>query len=181
MQGRLRDASSGAAFSSRAERNNLVARDCLKKNADGHEIKSMSTPATKSDYLLLFRGTNWDRELSPEQLQKVVSDWAAWFERLTREGRCKGGHPLQNDGKIVSGKKGRTVADGPFAESKEAVGGYFYLNVADEKEAIEIAQQCPGLEYGCVVEVRPVAEMCTVRARALEISPPVGQLAGAAA
>lgn len=139
----------------------------------------MSTPATNSDYMLLFRGTNWDKELSPEQLQKVVSDWAVWFERLTQQGKCKGGHPLQSEGKIVSGKKGRTVADGPFAESKEAIGGYFYLQVANEDEAIAIAQQCPGLEYGCVVEVRPVAEMCAVRARALEISSQAGQLAGA--
>jgi hypothetical protein len=72
----------------------------------------------KSDYMLLFRGTNWDKELSPEQLQKVVADWYAWFERLKQEGRCSGGHPLQGVGKLVSVKKGRTVADGPFAESK---------------------------------------------------------------
>jgi hypothetical protein len=141
----------------------------------------MNTPTSPSDYLLLFRGTNWDKELSPEQIQKVVSDWAAWFERLTQEGKCKGGHPLQNQGKFVSGKKGRTVADGPFAESKEAIGGFFYLQVANEEEAIAIAQQCPGLEYGCVVEVRPVAAMCTVRARALEQAAHAGQLAGASA
>ena len=131
--------------------------------------------------MLLFRGTNWDKELSPEQLQKVVADWAAWFERLTKQGKALSGHPLQNEGKIVTGKKGRSVADGPFAESKEAVGGYFYLRVADEDEAVRIAQECPGLEYGAIVEVRPVAEMCTVRARALEISTPTGQLAGATA
>lgn len=127
----------------------------------------MSTPTEKSDYLLLFRGTNWDKGLSPEQIQKVVTDWYAWFERLKQEGRCSGGHPLMNAGKIVSGRKGRTVADGPFAESKEAIGGYFYLHVADEAEAVAIAQQCPGLDYGAVVEVRPVAEMCSVRARAV--------------
>lgn len=127
----------------------------------------MSTLTEKSDYLLLFRGTNWDKGLSPEQIQKTVTDWYAWFERLKKEGRCSGGHPLMNAGKIVSGKKGRTVADGPFAESKEAVGGYFYLHVADEAEAVAIAQQCPGLDYGAVVEVRPVAEMCSVRARAV--------------
>jgi hypothetical protein len=120
----------------------------------------------KSDYMLLFRGTNWDKGLSPEQIQKVVSDWYAWFERLKQEGRCIGGHPLQNSGKMVSGKN-RQVADGPFAESKEAIGGYFYLQVADEAEAIAIAQQCPGLDYGAVVEVRPVAEMCSARARAV--------------
>lgn len=128
----------------------------------------MNTPNEKSDYLLLFRGTNWDKGLSPEQIQKVVTDWYAWFERLKLEGKCSGGHPLQNAGKMVSGKKGRTVADGPFAESKEAIGGYFYLHVADEAEAVAIAQQCPGLDFGAVVEVRPVAEMCSVRARATE-------------
>ena len=127
----------------------------------------MSTPNNKTDYMLLFRGTNWDKGLSPEQIQKVVTDWYAWFEGLKQEGRCIGGHPLQNTGKMVSGKKGRQVADGPFAESKEAIGGYFYLQVADEAEAIAIAQQCPGLEYGAVVEVRPVAELCSVRARAV--------------
>src|SRR6185436_7192646 len=132
----------------------------------------MNTPTSTSDYMLLFRGTNWDKELSPEQLQKVVSDWTNWFERLSNEGKVVSGHPLTNEGKIVSGKKGRTVADGPFAESKEAVGGYFYLQVADMQEAVEIARQCPGLDYGAVVEVRPVAGMCTVRARALEISTP---------
>src|SRR5262245_48665526 len=135
----------------------------------------MSTSTEKSDYLLLFRGTNWDNELSAEQREKVVADWYAWFERLKQEGRCKGSHPLHSDGKIVSGKKGQTVADGPFAESKEAIGGYFYLQVSDENEAVSIAQQCPGLEYGAIVEVRPVAEMCSVRARALEISSRTGQ------
>ena len=121
---------------------------------------------TKSDYMLLFRGTNWSKELSPEQIQKVASDWMAWFERLTKEGKVTSGHPLMNEGKIVSGRKGRSVADGPFADSKEAVGGYIYLQVTSEAEAIAIAQQCPGLEYGCVVEVRPVAEQCGLVERA---------------
>lgn len=124
----------------------------------------MST-TPKSDYMLLFRGNDWDKGLSPEQLQKVVSDWMAWFQRLREEGTALGGHPLRNEGKLVSGKKGRTVADGPFAESKEAIGGYFYLQVTDMEEAIRIAQQCPGLDYGAVVEVRPVAAMCGVRER----------------
>ena len=139
----------------------------------------MNTPTEKLDYMLLFRGTNWDKEISPELRQKVVTDWYAWFERLKQEGKCAGGHPLRDEGKIVSGKKGRSIADGPFAESKEAIGGYFYLHVANEDEAIAIAQQCPGLEYGCVVEVRPVADMCAVRARAVEYASREGQLAGA--
>jgi hypothetical protein len=137
----------------------------------------MST-TTKSDYLLLFRGNVWDRGLSPAQLQKVVSDWMAWFERLKAEGKCIGGHPLADGGKVVLGKQ-RTVADGPFAESKEAIGGYFYLTVADENEAIEIAKQCPGLDYGSIVEVRPVSDISSVRQRAEEYSK--RELAGARA
>jgi hypothetical protein len=45
---------------------------------------TMNTSTTKTDYLLLFRGNIWDRGLSPEQLQKVVSDWMAWFEGLKK-------------------------------------------------------------------------------------------------
>jgi len=81
----------------------------------------------------------------------------SWFDRLTgRQGqRWK---PVGNEGKIVSGKNGRVVADGPFAESKEAIGGYFLLQVNSLDEAVAIAKDCPGLAYGAVVEVRPVAE-----------------------
>jgi hypothetical protein len=82
----------------------------------------------------------------------------------------KAGHPLAYQGKIVSGKKGHTVVDGPFVESKEAIGGYFLLQVESEEEAIEIARHCPGLEHGVQVEVRPLVEFC-----------PSGEVAGQAA
>jgi hypothetical protein len=54
------------------------------------------------------------------------------------------------------------VTDGPFAETKEIVGGYFFLSVADLDEATAIAQHCPGLPLGLTVEVRPVAECSPV-------------------
>jgi hypothetical protein len=61
------------------------------------------------------------------------------------------------------------VADGPFAESKETIGGYFHLQVADEAEAVRIAQECPGLQFaGCVVEVRPVGERNAARLRGID-------------
>ena len=123
---------------------------------------------SSSDYMLLFRGNVWDKGLSPDQLQKVVADWHAWFEGLKAQGKCVGGHPLENEGKVVSGPKGRSIADGPFAESKEAVGGYFYLQGVDLEEALEIAKQCPGLDYGAVVEVRPVADACSMKSRTAE-------------
>jgi hypothetical protein len=132
-------------------------------------MTAMSATTEKSDFLLLFRGNDWERNLPPEELKKVVADWYAWFQRLAAEGKCLGGLPLLDTGKLISGKKGRTVADGPFAESKETIAGYFHLRVTNEAEAIRIAQQCPGLEYdGCVVEVRPVGEQNVDRVRGLE-------------
>jgi hypothetical protein len=119
----------------------------------------MSTPA-KSEYILLFRGTDWHKGLSAEEIQEVVRQMYAWLDRLSAEGKAKIGKPLFPEGKIVSQKKGRSVADGPFAESKEAIGGFFLLEVGSLEEAAEIAKEFPGLNYGASVEVRPVAPEC---------------------
>jgi len=54
------------------------------------------------------------------------------------------------------------VSDGPFAESKETIGGYFLLKVNTLEEAVAIARECPGLPYGIRVEVRPVAGECPI-------------------
>src|SRR5690349_497079 len=90
--------------------------------------KTMSTESKTSDYMLLFRGTDWHKGLSPEQIQRVTGEWMSWFERLTNEGKATAGHPLEPQGRVVTGKKCRAVvADGPFAEAKEMVGGYFLL------------------------------------------------------
>ncbi len=121
----------------------------------------MSTPTT-SEYMLLFRGTDWHKGLSPEETQQVVNQMKAWFDRLTEQGKAKAGKPLNPEGKIVSQKKGRVVADGPFAESKEAVAGFFLLEVGSIDEASEIAKDFPGLNYGATVEVRPVAPECSL-------------------
>ena len=128
----------------------------------------MSTQTTTSEYMLLFRGAQWDKDLSPEELQKIMGQWNEWLERLTAQGKVKAAQPLERDGKIVSGK-GRTVADGPFAESKEAIGGYFLLQLDDFNEALEIAKECPALEYGVKVEVRPVADQCRCMQRVNEL------------
>jgi hypothetical protein len=120
----------------------------------------MNTETKAPQYMLLFRGNDWQEGLSPEEMQKVAGQWMAWFERLTAKGKVTAGSPLEKEGKVVSGKNGRVVSDGPFAESKEAVGGYFLLQVATLDEAVAIAQECPGLAYGAQVEVRQVAEAC---------------------
>src|SRR5215472_7287549 len=116
---------------------------------------------SQNGYMLLFRGNDWLENLSSEEKQRVTDQWMAWFRRLTEEGKAVAGNPLERGGKIVSGKN-RVVLDGPFAESKEAIGGYFLLDVASVDDAVAIARECPGLPYGVQVEVRPVAAECPV-------------------
>ena len=115
---------------------------------------------SNNGFMLIFRGTDWYNGLSPEEMQKVASDWMVWFKRLSSEGRVTSGNPLERDGRVVAGKNGRVVSDGPFAESKETIGGYFLLKVDSLDEAVAIAQECPGLPFGIRVEVRPIAAQC---------------------
>jgi hypothetical protein len=117
--------------------------------------------ATTGEYMLLFRGQEWDRKLSPEELQRSMSKWTAWYDQLTHQGKIKSAHPLTQGGRVISQKKGQPIADGPFAESKEAIGGYFLLQQSNLEEAVQIAKKCPLLEHGVAVEVRAVAEQCS--------------------
>ena len=103
----------------------------------------MSTQTMTSGYMLLIRGTHWQKGLSPEEIRKVMERWTSWFDRLTFAGKAKAGQPLAQEGRIVSGKNGLTVADGPFIESKEAIAGYILLQVSDLQEALAAAKECP--------------------------------------
>lgn len=125
---------------------------------------------TKADYLLLFRSDEWYEELSHDEIQKVISQNNAWIEGLLAQGKAKPGLALQRKGATVSGKNGHVVSDGPFAESKEAIGGYLLLNVETLEEAIAIAKSSPNLAYGTSIEVRPVAEECPLDVRARELA-----------
>jgi hypothetical protein len=131
----------------------------------------------QNGYLLLFRGSDWQKSLSAGEMQKVSDQWMAWFDRLRKEGKAIAGNPLEREGRLVSGKGGRVISDGPFAESKEAIGGYFLLKVDSMDAAVAIAGDCPGLPYGARVEVRPVAGECPVSEAAHADS----ELAGTAA
>ena len=120
----------------------------------------MNATQTNNGYMLIFRGTDWQKSLSPEEMQQISDKWMAWFKGLMDAGKVTAGNPLECEGKVVSGKNGKIVSDGPFAESKETIGGYFLLSVNSLDEAVAIAKDCPGLSYGARVEVRPVAGEC---------------------
>jgi hypothetical protein len=127
--------------------------------------------AEASSYLLIFRETAPERYevLSPDQQRQAMRRWNGWCDQLAAEGRFQHGHPLEPAGRVVSAARdtrGSRTTDGPFAEAKELIGGYFLLTAASLDEATAIGEQCPFLEYGMTVEVRPVAATCHL-ARAL--------------
>jgi len=121
--------------------------------------------------MLLFRGPHWDRGLPTDELQQAMNKVMAWFEGLNERGKIKGAQPLSGQGRVISGTDGRFVVDGPFTETKEAVGGYLVLQADSLNEAVEIAQSMPTLRYGISVEVRPILAECPIFARHPEIVP----------
>ncbi|MHB8637183.1 MAG: YciI family protein [Fimbriimonadaceae bacterium] len=120
----------------------------------------MSHGQITSEYMLLMRGTNWGEGLSPEEIQEGLVKFFAWVDDLKQQGTLKAGQPLLPVGRVVTAKRGQSVADGPFVETKEAVGGYLLVQVEHLDAAVAIARKCPVLEYGLYIEVRTVAEMC---------------------
>lgn len=120
---------------------------------------------SKNGYLLLFHSNEWWKELGREEIQKYVTQNNAWLEKLMTTGKAKGGQALARTGAIISGKNGRIVTDGPFAESKEVIGGYLLLDVATFEEAVAIAKSAPMMTHGTSIEVRPLTDECPSQAR----------------
>jgi hypothetical protein len=124
---------------------------------------------SQNGYLLLFHSSEWWKNLSREELEKYIAQNHAWIERLMMSGKATGGQALAREGAMVSGKNGRTVTDGPFAESKEVIGGYLLLNVGTFEEAVAIAKGAPGIALGGSIEVRPLTNACPSEARLEEL------------
>ena len=102
---------------------------------------------------------SWDK-LSPAERQKIYADTRELSEELTSRGQYLGGFPLHPSSSATSvrvrdGK--RVVTDGPFAETREQLGGYMIVDVKDLDEAIALAARVP-LARTSTVEVRPVRE-----------------------
>src|SRR5262249_32509862 len=115
-----------------------------------------------SEYVLLYRSTQEaHRETmgSPEKAQQSMAKWRAWVQDMNHKSPLNNmGQPLERVGKVVTGRK-KTVSDGPYAETKDVIGGYSIIEARNADQAAEIASGCPILEQGGCVEVRPVMQM----------------------
>jgi hypothetical protein len=93
--------------------------------------------------------------------ENVIKEYAAFTEGIVASGEMAGGERLHGveSATSVRVRNGRTVAtDGPFAETKEQLGGYYIVDVTDLDRALELAARIPAARTG-VVEVRPIWEM----------------------
>ena len=104
--------------------------------------------------------TQWERMSKPE-LEKVMGEYLEFTDSIQKSGHYISGNPLQPTGtattvRLRSGKVSTT--DGPFAETKEQLGGYYLIEAKDLNEAIQVASRIPGSRHGSI-EVRPIQEI----------------------
>ena len=110
-----------------------------------------------SEFLFLYRGGEAGR--SPERMQQMMQKWMTWMKELGAKGHLKDqGHPLERTGKLVKGQK-KVVTDGPYAETKDVVGGYTLIEARDLDQAAELSKGCPIFENDGQVEVRPIMQL----------------------
>ena len=111
--------------------------------------------------LMIYTDEKGMQALPPEQNGAVLAAYGAYMGAMADAGVSKGGQRLHptSTAATVRVKNGKTqVVNGPYAEIKEQLGGYFLIDAPDLDSAISWAARCPGAQYGAI-EVRPIWEM----------------------
>jgi|ERR1700722_11467345 len=114
------------------------------------------------EYMLLIYSSEEDaKKVTAAEGQQIFQEYMTFTQDLTKSGKNKGGAPLERTtaATTVRVRNGKTqVTDGPFAETKEQLGGYYLVEAKDLDEAISIAAKIPGAKHGSI-EVRPIMKM----------------------
>ena len=116
-------------------------------------------------YLLLIYGNEQSSMNLPAAEREAISaEYMTFTQSIAKSGHYKGGNALQPSDsattvRVRNGK--RTTTDGPFAETREHLGGYYLVDAKDLDEAIALAERIPGARTGGI-EVRPIRPMPVV-------------------
>jgi hypothetical protein len=110
-------------------------------------------PPPPAEYLVISRG-QWDQSLSRDEIENVIEQFYQWLDGLVDAGKMRRGQRLTYEGKTITQKN--VITDGPFGESKEVIGGYWFILASSLDEAAEIARGNPCLDCGLFFEVRPI-------------------------
>jgi hypothetical protein len=111
--------------------------------------------------LMICTDESADAAMSPDEGQSRLADYMAFGEEMGRRGVLQGGERLRptTDATTVQVRDGKVLtADGPFAETKEQIGGFYLVDCTNLDEAIEVAAKIPGARAGSI-EVRPIWEL----------------------
>ena len=113
-------------------------------------------------YLLsIYASESEEDKMSPEDTGKLMQAYGAYSEALVKAGALQAGERLRpsTDATSVRVRGGKTeVLNGPYAETREQLGGYYVIEVADLDAALAWATRCPTSSHG-TIEVRPIWEM----------------------
>jgi hypothetical protein len=111
------------------------------------------------EFLVLFRNDFRDFEMEEQERAAHMQRWGEWLGKLQQEGVLVKADPLGPEGKTMAGTE-KVISDGPFAESKEMVGGFMFCKGNSIDEVIEHCKECPIFEVPSAnIEVRPVLPM----------------------
>jgi hypothetical protein len=113
----------------------------------------MSERPPQAEYLVISRG-EWDGTLSRDEIKNAIEQFYTWLDRLVGEGKMKRGQRLTYEGKTIV--RQNVITDGPFGESKEVIGGYWFILANSLDEAAHIAKSNPCLDCGLLMEIRPI-------------------------
>lgn len=114
-------------------------------------------------YVLLIYGEEPTGAPDPAEVEQVMNEYWAYEQALGEAGVKQAGEALQESPTATTVRvKGteRVITDGPFAETREVLGGFYLIDAPDLDAALDWAARCPGAKYGSV-EVRPVMEFDT--------------------
>jgi hypothetical protein len=108
-------------------------------------------------YVLMLRDKGTYDSLSPEEMQRIFERFRAWSGKLRERGKIVAGEKLRDHQGRVMKRNGSNVAvtDGPFAEAKEVIGGFFVVDAKNYEEVLSLANGCPHLDFG-TIEVREI-------------------------
>lgn len=105
------------------------------------------------EFLVLSRG-QWDAQASAGQIQAAIDGFYRWLDAHVAAGRMHGGSRLQPAGATVARKS--IVTDGPFGESKELIGGFWFVRAHSLEDAAQLLADSPTVALGLFYEVRPL-------------------------
>lgn len=109
-----------------------------------------------TEFILMIRGGD-SSPITDEERQAILGRYRQWTESLRQRDKLLVGVKLTDgDGRIISKRGNQLIVDGPFAETKETIGGYYHIEAESYAEAIAIAQECPVFARGGYVEIRHI-------------------------